>query len=392
MREAARVGDHGPRNPDDNHHPMLSHCPVLHRRVLPALLAFLLVSCSPEEARSPADRAAARHGIADLVFFNGEILTLDSRMPRVRAMAVRQGRIIALGEEADIEPLTNASTQLEDLEGKTLIPGLMDARDPDAGAAPPPCREPVVDAVTQNVLDSDAAVFTEAGVERHTSEGVVAIRLPKLQVDALPALLARERLKPSRLYVRVGHWPACGAGQRLLLQQVMRELTQAPVGSRLRISLDPEPAVIESALPPDMDGAGVSGAAMPQIPVSLPPVDIAPLRATPVTLASPWEHMAAAMRSAPGAAATDALLPLRAFTVDAAREWGLDHEAGVLATGKRADVVVLDRNPLMEPPDRVAATVVLQTWIGGERVYDRLRPDDRDAGFNAPQAAPTQNP
>ena len=362
------------------------------RRSPAALLAVVLAACSAEEARSPADRAAARHGIADLVFFNGEILTLDPRMPRVGAMAVRQGRIIALGEEADIEPLTDAATRLEDLEGRTLIPGLMDARDPDAGRAAPPCREPEMGEPMAQVADARQPVFTDADLQHHAGVGVVALRLPKAQVDRLPELLARERVSPSVFHLRVAHWPACGARQRLLLQQVMRELAQAPAGSQLRISLDPEPAVIQP--PPVPDAAVTPASGVPVASPGNPPAEQAALPASdvPVTLASPWQDIAATMRDASAVGATAALPALRGFTADAAPALGLDHDSGVLSVGKRADAVVLDRNPLREPPERVAGTVVLQTWIGGERVYQRASGDDPGAPFSAPPVAPTQNP
>jgi len=54
---------------------------------------------------------------------------------------------------------------------------------------------------------------------------------------------------------------------------------------------------------------------------------------------------------------------------------GLQHEVGVLSAGKSADLVVLDRDPLQESPPRIAGTQVLQTWIGGVRVFARAEPD-----------------
>ncbi len=50
---------------------------------------------------------------------------------------------------------------------------------------------------------------------------------------------------------------------------------------------------------------------------------------------------------------------------------GLERESGVLAPGRRADLCVLDRHPLRESPDRVASTVVVQTWFGGALVYQK---------------------
>ena len=40
-----------------------------------------------------------------------------------------------------------------------------------------------------------------------------------------------------------------------------------------------------------------------------------------------------------------------------------------LKPGLRADFVVIDRDPLLVAPQDLRATRVLQTWVGGERVF-----------------------
>ena len=46
-----------------------------------------------------------------------------------------------------------------------------------------------------------------------------------------------------------------------------------------------------------------------------------------------------------------------------------DHDTGTIEVGKLADVVVLDRDPFAGPPEQIGATRVLQTFVGGTRVY-----------------------
>ena len=50
-----------------------------------------------------------------------------------------------------------------------------------------------------------------------------------------------------------------------------------------------------------------------------------------------------------------------------------------IATGQRADFLIIDRDPLLATPDELRATRVLQTWIGGQLAYkaaeDRTRRD-----------------
>jgi len=62
---------------------------------------------------------------------------------------------------------------------------------------------------------------------------------------------------------------------------------------------------------------------------------------------------------------------LRMYTVDAAYAQFEEHEKGSLSPGKRADMVVLAKNPLRVPPDRIHAIAVEQTLVAGRAVYDR---------------------
>ena len=61
----------------------------------------------------------------------------------------------------------------------------------------------------------------------------------------------------------------------------------------------------------------------------------------------------------------------RAVTSDAAWQTFEEARKGSIEPGKLADFVVLDRNPLAVPPDRIKDLVVLQTIVGGETVYSR---------------------
>jgi hypothetical protein len=57
---------------------------------------------------------------------------------------------------------------------------------------------------------------------------------------------------------------------------------------------------------------------------------------------------------------------LRAFTADAARAIGRDADLGTISAGKRADLVVLDRDPLAARPGSVAEVEAEISLIGGE--------------------------
>jgi len=63
---------------------------------------------------------------ADLVFTNGRIYTLDRKRPWASAIAVKGGRIIAVGEASDVSGLSGYSTRVVDLKGAMMMPGIVD--------------------------------------------------------------------------------------------------------------------------------------------------------------------------------------------------------------------------------------------------------------------------
>ena len=62
---------------------------------------------------------------------------------------------------------------------------------------------------------------------------------------------------------------------------------------------------------------------------------------------------------------------LAGFSADAAYAGFADGRFGRLVTGERADFLVLDRDPMLAGASELRETRVLETWIGGERVYTR---------------------
>jgi predicted amidohydrolase YtcJ len=63
---------------------------------------------------------------ADLVLRGGKILTLDTAQPEVQALAARNGAIVALGSNADVERFVGSTTQVIDLNGQLAIPGFIE--------------------------------------------------------------------------------------------------------------------------------------------------------------------------------------------------------------------------------------------------------------------------
>ena len=62
-----------------------------------------------------------------LILRNGKIITVNSRFDIAQALAIRDGRILAVGTNAEIERLVDPSTRVIDLAGRAAMPGLIDA-------------------------------------------------------------------------------------------------------------------------------------------------------------------------------------------------------------------------------------------------------------------------
>ncbi len=73
---------------------------------------------------------------ADLIVKGGRIATMDAAHRFVSALAAKDGRIVALGEDGTVEGLAGPDTEILDLRGRTAIPGIVDSHcHPDAQAA-----------------------------------------------------------------------------------------------------------------------------------------------------------------------------------------------------------------------------------------------------------------
>lgn len=65
--------------------------------------------------------------MTDLIFHRGVLLTQDVQAPIAEALAVADGRIVAVGGDADILPLARPGARKVDLGGRTVVPGFNDA-------------------------------------------------------------------------------------------------------------------------------------------------------------------------------------------------------------------------------------------------------------------------
>ena len=64
---------------------------------------------------------------ADTVIRNSNIITVDPQLPRAQALAIHDGKFVAVGTNGDLENLIGPGTCVLDLSGKTVVPGFIDA-------------------------------------------------------------------------------------------------------------------------------------------------------------------------------------------------------------------------------------------------------------------------
>jgi len=81
-----------------------------------ALIVAAMLAASPVAAQSP-----------ETVLVNGKVVTVDSQFSIRQAIAIRDGKITVTGSTADVQKLAGPATRVIDLQGRTVIPGLIDS-------------------------------------------------------------------------------------------------------------------------------------------------------------------------------------------------------------------------------------------------------------------------
>ena len=185
-------------------------------RIAVGLLAALSV------AQSPA--------VPDMIVHNARIITVDSRFSIAEAAAILNGRFSAVGPSDAIKRLAGRSTRLIDLNGRTVIPGLIDNHLHGAGGGPG------VDLSTARSIDDVLrAVF--ARIEQTAAGGTVISNSDwheaQLKEQRLPLRDDLDRISPAHpvILVRGGHEYVLNSAA--LTRWKIDERTQVPSGGRI---------------------------------------------------------------------------------------------------------------------------------------------------------------
>ena len=91
-----------------------------HSRLRLAVIGSLLISLMGCEKNVPESAATT-------IYTNGQIITVDDKVGTVEAIAIKDGRIIALGTTEELRHYQGDNTAVVNLNGKTMLPGFVDA-------------------------------------------------------------------------------------------------------------------------------------------------------------------------------------------------------------------------------------------------------------------------
>ena len=102
--------------------------------VFAAVFAAVLVGCA--DKLDPI--------VTESIYFNGPIITVDADESIAEAIAIGNGRILAIGDSEDLLQMSDKSTRVVDLQGKTMLPGFVDGHSHLSGVS--------IQAITANLL------------------------------------------------------------------------------------------------------------------------------------------------------------------------------------------------------------------------------------------------
>lgn len=106
-------------------------------RFLVGLVAVAVIAAAVGGTLQVAGQASAASGCSgtpttqpsslDLILHNGAIVTMDAETPRAQAIALRDGKILAVGRDKDVLALRAPATRVVDLQGRAVLPGFNDS-------------------------------------------------------------------------------------------------------------------------------------------------------------------------------------------------------------------------------------------------------------------------
>ena len=115
-------------------------------RLAIALTVSAFVAACGGDSDNDGDGNGGPKAVAETVYKNGFVITVDKDDSTAQAVAIKDGKILAVGSDSAIEGHVGADTKVVDLAGKTMIPGIYDAHShfsgPNDGEFSPNLKSP----------------------------------------------------------------------------------------------------------------------------------------------------------------------------------------------------------------------------------------------------------
>jgi hypothetical protein len=195
-------------------------------------MIFFVVNRRQREAIEPAD----------LILINGKIVTVDAALPAASWIAVRKGRIAALGAEpTDYKRHVGDRTEIIDLGGALTIPGLIESHGHFTGLG---ASKMILDLTKARSWDDTVALVAAATATAKPGEWIVGRgwhqdkwdRVPEPNVDGLPVHSALSQATPNNpvlLTHASGHLSLANA-KAMELSKITRTTTDPAGGEIVR--------------------------------------------------------------------------------------------------------------------------------------------------------------
>ncbi len=257
--------------------------------------------------------SAANAVVADHVYRNAVIFTADSAKPQADALAIREGKIIYVGNQPGLNAYVDAKTQVVDLKGRFLMPGIIDGH-----------MHPL-----------------EAGTDLLKCDlNYESLTVPELQ-RKVQLCLDKPNLKGPEAWLEVVNW----------FQESMIPAGVKTSHEVLDVLKTQRPVILKSSF-----GHTVLANTRALVIAKIS-------AATPDPIAGKiWRDV----KGAPTGLLEDAAFDVFATLIPKpTAQQNID--AAVIALKAMNKV---DRNPLTVPAEDIAKTQVLQTLVGGKIVYD----------------------
>ena len=97
------------------------------RTVVTLFGALLVFGCGREDGSEPLEAGEPAQDVADTIYSGGPVLTMTDAQPRSEAVAVKDGRILAVGTLNEVTAFAGEGTENFDLAGRAVVPGFVDS-------------------------------------------------------------------------------------------------------------------------------------------------------------------------------------------------------------------------------------------------------------------------